>query len=301
MNECTRFEALLEAEIAGDIAVADAGALRAHGETCESCRSLLVLHDEMARLGADVDEPSETALDAVTSRVLERTMRSTSVSPQAPRGSSTIRRAAALAAGLLLFLTGLFSGRASVDVATTRGLVAALNAEAASNDRLSDVADSRFTYSNVSLRDAGPDRIDLSFDVTTHVQLVEPLRSGLVREVLAQALLDRSSTGARLEALSYAAGSPEPKVREALILSLRSDPSLAVRLKALELLSPHLDREDVEAALIATLRDDESVQMRLEALESLAAHRVDPARIRDVIREGERSGNEALLVRLAKL
>jgi hypothetical protein len=292
VNECTRFEALLEAEIAGEIAAAEAAALRAHCAACESCRSLLALHEELARLGADVDEPTEAELDAVTAGVL----------PQSSRRSGALRRGAAIAAGLVLFLAGLVSGRALTGGdEPERGLVATLSAEAASNDALSDVENSRFTYSNVSLRDAGPDRVDLSFDVTTHVQLVEPLQSVLVREVLAQALLDRSSTGARLQAMSYAAGSLEPKVREALILSLESDPSLAVRLKALELLSRHLDQADVEAAVIATLRDDGAVQVRLEALEVLAAHRVDHGRIRDVIEEGGRPGNEALLVRLAKL
>jgi hypothetical protein len=85
-----------------------------------------------------------------------------------------------------------------------------------------------------------------------------------------------------------------------MIFSLRRDPSLAVRLKALERLSDHLDQPDVEAAVLDTLRADESVQMRLLALESLAAHRVSPERIRDVIREGDHPGDEALLVRLAK-
>jgi hypothetical protein len=306
--ECTRVEMLLEAELAGDIEDAEAAALRDHCVQCESCRSLLALHDDLMRLGAETEEPSERALDAVTAEVLARTARSRTVAGRATWRASAGRVAAALAACVLLFVAGWLgarrfqdAGRGAGDVAATPELVAALSAEAASNDGLSDVEDSRFTYSNVSIRDAGAGRLDLSFDVTTHVQLVEPPGSPLVREVLAQALLDRSSTGARLEALAHAERTPEPKVREAMILSLRADPSLAVRLKALELLSRHLDRPDVEAAVIDTLRDDESVQMRLEALEALAAHRVDHGRIRDVIEERARPGNEALRVRLASL
>ncbi len=79
---------------------------------------------------------------------------------------------------------------------------------------------------------------------TTHVSVVEPMGSELTREVIVHAILDRSSTGGRLSALSYAGASVEPKVREATVLSMRSDPNLAFRLKALELLSDHLDQPD---------------------------------------------------------
>ena len=304
MTECTRVQAQLEAEIAGPVDPAAAAALRAHCEQCESCRSLFALHEGLTRLGAAIEEPPEQALDAVTSRVLARTARSGA--GRVRWRARAVRSAGALAAGLLLFVLGLFSGvsrersSGAGEVGTTRNLVAALNAEAAANVGLADVEDSRFTYSNVSIREADAGRLELGFDVTTHVQLVEPKESPLVREVLAQALLDRSSTGARLQALRYAALSHEAKVLEAMFFSLRSDPSLAVRLRALELLSRHLDRPEIEAEVIATLRDDESVQMRLQALEVLAEHRVDHARIRDAIDQG-RPGNEALRVRLARL
>jgi hypothetical protein len=274
------------------------------------CRDLLVLHRGLDGLGSAVAEPAEADFSAMITRVLANVGGSSR--PLAARGASRasawVLRAAAVAAAVLIFVAGAFLGRglpraANGDVAAgvAPRLVAAMGAEAASNHDLADVENSRFTYSNVSLRSAGDGRVALNFDVTTHVRVVESVESELTREVIVQALLDRSSTGARLRALSYAGPTLEPKVREALIFSLRSDPSLAVRLKALELLSDHLGQPDVEAAVLATLRDDDSVQMRLLALESLAEHRVDRARIRDVIGEGENEGDEALLVRLAEL
>ena len=311
MNECTRFEAALEAHIAGETGLAQARELRAHSERCESCRDPLALHRELEELGEATAEPAEAAFSAMAERVLAQVGGASRVLlPRAayrPRAWAG-RAAIALAASVLFFVAGLFSGRAlpgrgngDAGVGVGPRLVAAMGAEAASNHDLADVENSRFTYSNVSLRSAGEGRVGLDFDVTTHVRLVEPVGSELAREVIVQAILDRSSTGARLRALSYAGTSLEPKVREALILSLRSDPSLAVRLKALELLSDHLAQPDVEAAVLATLRDDDSVQMRLLALDSLAAHRVDLDRIRDVIREGEHPSDNALLVRLAKV
>ena len=86
---------------------------------------------------------------------------------------------------------------------------------------------------------------------------------------------------------------------EALIFALRRDENLAVRLKALTILSDQLHQPGVESAVLATLREDDSVQMRLLALDYLAAESIDADRIREVIRENERPGDEALLVRLA--
>jgi hypothetical protein len=208
------------------------------------------------------------------------------------------------AAAVLLFVAGLWTGRvlsghgAAGDGGVTSRLVAAIGADAASNRELADVENSRFTYSGVSFRRLDGARVALDFDVTTHVRLVEPVESALVREVLVHALLNPSTTGARLRAMSYAAGAMEPKVREALIFAMHRDESLAVRLKALAILSDLLGEPEVQSAVLATLRDDESVPMRLLALDYLAAHRVDRARIREVIEQG-RPGDEALLVRLA--
>ena len=136
--------------------------------------------------------------------------------------------------------------------------------------------------------------------LTTHVQLVESAQSDIAREVLVHALLDPSSIGSRLKAMTYAADAAEPKVVQALILALRHDDNLAVRLEALALLTDHLDAPEVESAVLATLRDDESVQMRLLALDSLAGHSVDRERIRQVIETVERPDDAALLVRLTE-
>ncbi len=120
----------------------------------------------------------------------------------------------------------------------------------------------------------------------------------IVRELLVHALLNPSSIGSRLKAMTYAASALEPKVRDALIFALHRDDNLAVRLKALTLLADNLVVPEVESAVLATLRDDESVQMRLLALEYLAGHSVDRTRIREVIEENEQPGDAALRARL---
>lgn len=306
MSDCKRFEAMLESEIAGDVHLADSDALRAHAESCAACGALLKLHDDLVRLGSAVVEPSEAELERATAGLARSTSAASVVRFRKPAANPWLLGLAAAAAGGLLFAAGLAAGRSrgeragDVALGATPRLLNAMNAEAASNRELSDVENSHFTYSNVALRHADAGRVALDFDVTQHVRVVEPVDSKLVQEVIVHALLDRSNTGSRLRALSYAE-TLEPKVKEALVLSLENDPSLAVRLKALELLGAHMDQPDVEAAVLATLREDDSVQMRLEALDALAASRMDPDKIRGVIHAAGRPDDEALLVHLASL
>ena len=178
-------------------------------------------------------------------------------------------------------------------------LVSAIGNEAASNANLADVEDSRFTYSNVSFRPVNGNRVVLEFDLTTHVRTEEPLESELLREALVQTLLNPSGTGTRLKAISFAARTMEPKVRQALIFAMRNDDNLAVRQKALQILGAQPAHPEVDAAVLATLRDDESVRMRMEALDFLAARSVDHELLRRTILERESSSDEALMVQLA--
>ena len=312
MSDCERHEPLFEAYVAGEVDESGIGPLLAHGRDCEACRRLLELHRDLAALAARAPQPDAAELEAVEARVLRRVegrAGSRAAAPARPargRFAWAAYAAAALAAGALLFSAGIAAGRRPPGTALPPSgpaiadqLVRALRADAVGNRGLTDVADSRFTYSDVSLRRMGDDRVALDFDVTTHLHVVERAGSELVQDVLAQALLDPSSTGARLKATEMTSLRLSRKTKEALLVAMRRDPSLAVRLGALSALSGRLDDPEIEAAVLASLRDDDAVQMRLTALDALAAHRVDPALIRDAIREKPRPGGEALEVRLA--
>jgi hypothetical protein len=308
MSDCERFESTLAAYVAGDLDDRELGPLLAHARMCKECREILELHRDLTGLADRAETPGESEFAAMHARVLGRIDRPAR-SWHFPAGIAP-RALAALAAGALLFVAGLAAGRivpgASVgdgNGGVTSRLVNAINADAASNHTLVDVEDSRFTYSNVSFRRLDGDRVALDFDVTTHVGLVESTDSELVREVLVHSLLNPTNTGARLKAMSYAVGTMEPKVKDALLFAMRRDENLAVRLQALTILSDHLGDPEIEDGVLATLRDDESVQMRLLALDYLAAQRIDADRvdrIRDAIEERERPGDEAVILRLAE-
>jgi hypothetical protein len=311
VSACERFESAIEGYVAGSAAGDEAERLLAHADSCGACREVLELHRDLLDLAARAPYPDDAELERVHAWVLGELGRSPATA--GATGSSVVPRPArrrvalAAAAALALVAAGFAAGRAlparpagaANGHAGVMSLVAAIGADAAANRELSDVEDSPFTYSNVSFHGIEGDRVDLEFDVTTHVRLTEPVQSELVREVLVHSLLDPASVAGRLKALSYARGRMAPKVREALILAMRQDETLAVRLQALGLLAEQPPDPEVEAAVLAALREDEAVQMRLLALDYLAEHRVDHSRLRDAIRESPRPGNEALQVRLA--
>ena len=296
MSDCSRYESMLEKYLASDLDAQGVSELLAHGAACEGCGRLLAIHADLTEAGAGVPEPDEADLDLVQERVWRNIKR---------RRVRRPLRVAALAAGVILpFALGLVLGRVLPGRANggpSSRLMDALHGEAASNRGLTDVEDSPFTYSNVSYRRLAGERVALDFDVTTHLATVESIRSPLVREVLAQSLLNPSSVGERLKAMSFAASGLEPKLQKAVLFALRNDENVAVRLAALTVLVGRLDEEEVRSALMAALRDDPSVQVRLAALESLTSHRVDPRLIREAIRVRPGSGNEALMVRLTEL
>ena len=296
MSDCSRFESMVERLLASDLDPQALSDLRAHASGCDGCRRLLEIHGDLTEAGARAPEPDEAELDLLQERVLREIRRGRARRPL---------RMAALAAGFILpFAVGLVVGRAFPERAggdPSSRLMEALHVEAASNRGLTDVEDSPFTYSNVSYRRLGDDRVALDFDVTTHLTTVESTRSPLVREVLAQSLLNPSSVGERLKAMSFAASGLEPKLEEAVLFALRRDESVAVRLAALTVLVGRLDDEEVRSALMTALREDPSVQVRLAALESLTSQRVDPRQIREAIRVQPGPGNEALMVRLAEI
>jgi hypothetical protein len=288
---------MLEGYLASDLEPKALSELLAHTKGCDSCRRLLAIHGDLIEAGARVPEPDEADLELLQERVLRDIKRLRARRPL---------RFAALAAGLILpFVLGLLAGRMipapSGSLRSSSRVMNALHVEAASNRGLTDVEDSPFTYSNVSFHRLAGDRVALDFDVTTHLATVESTRSPLVREVLAQSLLNPSSVGERLKAMSFAASVPEPKLEQAILFALRHDQSVAVRLAALTVLVGRLDDEEVRVAMMTALRDDPSVQVRLAALESLASHRVDHSQLRQELRLRNEPGNEPLIVRLAEL
>jgi hypothetical protein len=306
MKDCDRFERIIQTYIAGEPVADDLEPLVAHCKECSDCRALMAVHRDLAELGARFDELEEPDYHALRARVLEQVARSRMKGARSGLWASffspfSLQPVTAAALLVAIFFVGIVAGKMQwgPGSAGTDRLLDSMNSEAVANRDLGDITDSPYAYSNVTFRRVNGDRVSLGFDVTRHVSVVEPVQSALVKEVLAQSLMNPANTGARLKAVSFAADVMDPKVMEALIFAMRNDENLAVRLRALSILNAQPAHPEVDAAVLATLRDDESVRMRMEALDYLEARSVDQELLRRTIQERENVGDPALMLRLA--
>ena len=301
MDDCTRYFNQIADLRAGALDDEDQTDLFAHLASCRDCRELMQFHEDLAVAGDEFAGVDDRALAGVRGRVLEE-IRS-GAAPTAPVVSLAPRRfrILAAAAAVVMAIAAFAAGRmmAVGGSAGSDTLVATLETSAQDHQRLSDVEDSANIISNVSVRRVGEGKVAMSFDVARHLEIVRPIEDPLVNEVLVHAMLDQTSMGSRLKAVSMAAAAGTGKVEEALVFSMLEDPDLPVRMRALEILSERPSSPSVENGLMRVLRHDESMQMRLLAIEVLASSGPGGRQILEGFMESDEAAEPAIAARLA--
>jgi hypothetical protein len=292
MDDCTPFfnqMADLRSHRLGDREQVE---LFAHLAQCASCRDLLDFHDDLSDAAGDLAGPSEQALAAMRGRVIAE------ISGDTTRDRAKVvslhhpfwwrPQLLAAAASVLILLAGIALGR-TIDrrSVSESELLASLEARAMQNTRLQDVEDSPTLISNVAVRPLDNGRIALAFDVARHLEVQRDESDPLVNEILVHAMLDQSSLGSRLKAVSLASTAANGKVQEALIFAMVNDPDLPVRLRALEMLTQAPFGAAVEEGLFQVLQNDDSAQMRLLAVERLAERETSHQRLLEELRSGD--------------
>jgi hypothetical protein len=316
MSGCKSFENVIQEYIAGEASPERLESLRAHAERCPECDRALEVHEELSRTMKDAPEPPEDRFSEMRASVMARLGSEASLragraraerrvgwglwSRLAPRPA--LAAAAALAAVALL-AGGFALGRLTSPPATMDEglLLREINRQASLDKGLSTYWDNPFVYSNVSARKMGAARVSLSFDVTRHVDVDTRVDSPLVKEVLLHAILDSQSMGSRFEAMELAREDMDPKIEEVMIFTLLNDPSLPVRLGALDILKGHASDPDVRDALLKSVGQDPSVQVRFLALECLTGQHVAPSTILRAIGDAEDDAGRAVLERAEQL
>jgi hypothetical protein len=305
MNDCTRlFNQIADLRL-GNLEDEGQTELFAHLATCRDCRDLMQFHEDLTSAGDEFGEVESEALAGVRGRVLDE-IRSTegvvaAVAKPAAFWTVGRNRMLAAAAAAVMAIGGFAAGRMAAGVSPTGGdlLVASLEDGAQDHRRLRDVEDSPNIISNVAVRSVGEGRVAMSFDVVRHLEIERAVSDPLVNEVLVHAILDQSSMGSRLKAVSMAASADNGKVEEALVFSMLDDPDLPVRMRALEILAEGPISDSVEQGLMKVLRHDESMQMRLLAIEVLANGGASGQRVLEDFLETDEAVEPAIAARLA--
>ncbi|MGE0641527.1 MAG: zf-HC2 domain-containing protein [Thermoanaerobaculia bacterium] len=319
MTDCREFELWIDRAHAGELDENERELLLAHLETCTACSDLFDLLGRV-RAEGEVPEPAADRFAAMRRAVVAELARPAVVPFPAPTPApSGWRLSPALAAGLafLLLAAGWLLGSRGVpraaersaavsdpssaagpaSAAVDRRLTGEIRTAAVRNTRFEDVENSPFVYSNVAVEELAGARVRLSFDVARHLDLELAKSDPLVTEVLVQSLVGSSSVGTRIRAVGLAGDrdlAMDPKVEQALLVAMRSDENLGVRLLAQSRLAERAGDPDVRAAMLAILENEPSVQMRLAAIDYLTRDRVQPDELERAIGRGPSEGDSAL-------
>lgn len=313
MNRCLEYQPLIEGMLAEEIGETDRDRLLAHAEGCTDCREFVDLHYQLQEPDFGCELPTAGQFAALRQSVLAQVRDQGARRPAAGAGVADLLRAlirrpafaGGLAALLLIMLgAGYFAGQSAPvrlppDTLVLDSLIAQIGQEAERNVRLSDVENSPFVFSNVAFEDVRGDRLAMRFDVTRHVEVARAYDDPLVKEILAQTLVNPTPLGTRLEAIRHAGNAMDPKIQEALIFSMLNDSTLAVRIKALNLLASCEPTEEIQGAFMMVLSGEEAVQMRLQAMEYLANSGITRESLDDVLDNLQRPPDSPLMMRAA--
>lgn len=308
MKECPEFQELIRKLVAGEISSSEWESLRRHAEACADCRHVLEIHQELSQDARRVPEPPDADFQVMRMNVMAHVLRRRDYPWWQTFWQDTwvFLRAQPVGAALLLAATlagAGFAGRWSARPSRIDDhlLMRTIQSQAATAAGVGGYWDAPFAYANVSARPLPAGQLALSFDVSWHVDLVTPQESDLAKDVLMNAILEPSSIGARLKAMGLTPRITDARLKEAVIFALNHDPNLAVRLKALEVLSQYPFDVTVQDALLATLKQDESVQMRFQALEYLAQQHVSSETLHRTIDQGGLESDPAVMQRAVEL
>jgi hypothetical protein len=299
-------EKLIEHLQAGTLSAADNAKLEQYLKQYPEYRDLAGVHQFLESSRVPFPEPAPEKFTVMRAQVMRQIRRQEdkklSGSLRFFEQIYTFTRQPEMAVAALTLITGFFLGRLfpSDKESLNSEIITKISSLATQHDNLQDIRNSPYLYSNVSFKELDAGKIALSFDVTTHLDMQAKKNDPLVRDVIAQSLVNPSNVGSELKAISYSEGMADRKVKEALLYSVQAAPVLAVRLKAMDGLVNYQSDPQVEKTFLNVLREDESVKMRLMAIDYLTKHQVSPDSLRLSISESKAPGSPAVMMRVNK-
>ncbi|MGE5431370.1 MAG: HEAT repeat domain-containing protein, partial [Syntrophomonadaceae bacterium] len=123
--------------------------------------------------------------------------------------------------------------------------------------------------------DASDGEVAFSFDAVKPVHMKGNINDEAIQKVLAGALVNESNDGMRLRTINTIAAHTEkdstadPKIKSALITTLKYDNNPGVRREALLVLSRFKIDKDIKDAFLYTLANDKNAGLRIAAINSL--------------------------------
>jgi len=309
MKDCRDFEALIDRAQTGEASEQEQEALLDHLESCPDCNRFFEAVGTLRNSGLDA-EPDADDLLSMRRAVLREIRKGRGKRRSFSLISLLTHPVAAAACAVLLLVFGFLLGRGASKIgrdtrepqttAATDRFTSAIQKVAQSHTAYEDIVNSPFTYTNVRVTQGQTGMVNLSFDVSRHLDLSLRKEDPLVTEVLVQSLIEPSGVNTRLNAISIADNVPDPKIKKSLIFAMLGDENLAVRMTAQSKLIEHRGDPEITEALLAVLEKEPSVRMRLVAIDYLASSKIQPERLERAVRAGKPENSDAVFLKVSQ-
>lgn len=307
MNNCKDYIKLFEKLISGDIESEEHTKLKKHIELCSECTKLYSTNELLSNTEKLIEPASENDFSNLRHQVTEKLKQQqenlfTNRIQKMIDAFLVYLKKPEYALAAITLIVGFFLGRALPpdENGITGGFLKQISSIAEKNVYLSDTEKSSYRFSNVSLKEMENNKISMSFDVTTSLDVVRKKDDPLVKEVLTQTMMEPENVGSNLRAISYSESILDNKIKQALIYSMHNAPMAAVRLKSMEgLLKYEMDSE-LQEAFVKVLLEEKTMKLNLLAIDYLAKNNYNADSLRSILEEIDPQKSTAIFIRANK-
>lgn len=277
----------------GELSEESSRELERHLESCAECRGELGrLNTIKVNAGSLFCEADDRLLFEARTR-LHNTLASPVRRTDARPGFLNLLLSALLSpryrftyAGLVLLVAGAVIGysisrRVSVDVNTDKPASGQIDIKNADNRKTSGESDVKVEDLQFQDSDASDGEVEFTFNAVKPVRMKGRLDNAMIQKVLVQSLQNSGNDGERLRALNkiaaHASSQPgfnsgvalSPRVKNALINTVKHDANPGVRREALMLLEKCRYDSQIENALLYVLNNDKNSGLRIAAIKAV--------------------------------
>jgi HEAT repeat protein len=165
--------------------------------------------------------------------------------------------------------------------------------------------DSNLDISNIRFVDADPHdgQIEFAYDAVKPMRVKGSVNDAKIQQLLTYALEREQNPGVRLRAVNTVAANKkvcaDPKVKDALISTLKQDSNDGVRKEAMTVLKTLPFDQEIQDAFVYVLQRDANPALRIEAIKSLEDKKIQDQETLTVLKEKSESDDNSYIRRRA--
>ncbi|MCB9057367.1 MAG: HEAT repeat domain-containing protein [Calditrichae bacterium] len=297
-------EQLIKKYISGEISDAEISLLKSFSKDDNSIRDILEVHSILTDKDfqfENADKKEFEKMRAITLNKIQhkelRKKEKSSFSVFSNFGLLIKKPAFSYSFAVIMFVAGFFLNRNTQPSA----FIDDIKLTAMKSETIAGSYNSPFIFSNATFKENSDGQISVNFDVSRHIEMQGSKDDPLVKEVLAQSLLNSQTESQRLRNIDATQSIMDPKIKQALILTMLNDNNVVVRQKSLFSLIRYPNDRDTQDALLKVLKNEESTYMRLAAVDYLSNNNIEVSSMFQELNNEDYLKNSAVFEKLQQI